>query len=317
MNLNKIIFIVLIFSALSCERRGSEEVIVFHAGSLSYPMKSLIEAFNQEYPDIKIINEAAGSLASARKITDLNRKADIIALADYQIVDQLLIPKYSQFNIHFATNSIGIAYTAKSQYAQQISSDNWLSILTDHKVRYAASDPDADPCGYRTRMLVRLQEKISGDTSLSVNLFQSKRYHQRPKETDLIALLETGTVDYIFLYESVSKQHGLLFLPLHDSINLSRPDLNNWYSTVSISVLGGSTDHRIQMPAEAITYGLTLLDQAPNRENALIFLHWLLNETKGLSQMKASGFSPIVPPFVTYYNNYPKVLEDIQLQTYQ
>ena len=64
MNLNKIIFIVLIFSALSCERRGSEEVIVFHAGSLSYPMKSLIEAFNQEYPDIKIINEAAGSLAS-------------------------------------------------------------------------------------------------------------------------------------------------------------------------------------------------------------------------------------------------------------
>lgn len=315
--MNKKNWLVFFFGilAISCSHKNQQqEVVVFHAGSLSYPMKSLIDAFNKEYPEIRIVNEAAGSLETARKVTEINRKADIIALADYQIIDQLLIPRFTNFNIHFATNSIGIAYKEKSHNADVISKNNWSEVLLDEDVRFGASDPNADPCGYRTRMLILLQEKLSGDTLLSSRLFSSKRYHQRPKETDLIALLETGTVDYIFLYESVSKQHGLMFLPLMDSINLSEPALNDWYAEAKLAVRGSSEGSQILLAAEAITYGLTLLDDAPNKENALVFLRWLLHNEKGLAQMRSNGFDALNPPRLTYEGNFPEFLKNIHLQ---
>lgn len=300
---------------VSCTHQNQgKELVIFHAGSLSYPMKSLIEGFNKEYPEIRIVNEAAGSLETARKITELNRKADIIALADYQIIDQLLIPKYTNFNIHFATNSIGIAYKEKSYNADIINVNNWSEVLLDEDVRFGASDPNADPCGYRTRMLMLLEEKLSGDTLLSSSLFTSKRYHQRPKETDLIALLETGTVDYIFLYESVSEQHGLMFLPLPDSINLSDPALNDWYAEATMAVRGSSEGSQILMAAEAITYGLTLLNDAPNKENAIVFLRWLLHNEKGLAQMRSNGFEALYPPRLSFTGDYPVSLTNIHLQ---
>jgi molybdate/tungstate transport system substrate-binding protein len=163
-------------------------------------------------------------------------------------------------------------------------------------------------------MLMLLEEKLKGDSLLSSSLFSSKRYHQRPKETDLIALLETGTVDYIFLYESVSKQHGLLFLPLPDSINLSEPALNDWYAEAKLSVRGSSEGSQILMAAEAITYGLTLLDDAPNKENALVFLRWMLHNEKGLAQMRSNGFDALNPPRLTFEGDYPVSLKNIHLQ---
>jgi molybdate/tungstate transport system substrate-binding protein len=301
---NKIVLLLLLFSVLwitQCSpAKQKEKVIIFHAGSLSYPLKALIEAFNTEHPDIEIISEAAGSLATARKVTELKRKADILALADYQIVDRLLIPDYANFNIHFASNSIGLAYTEHSHYAETINPENWLEILKKPEVKIGASDPDADPCGYRTRMLLQLAEKTESQENLIDELFTPQKLHQRPKETDLIALLETKTIDYIFLYESVSRQHGLKFLALSDSVNLSQPTLNKWYKNAALIVRGSEEGSKIQLEGEAIVYGLTVLKDAPNKTNAYFFLQWMLNPDKGLKTIRDAGLTPVIPLVITH-----------------
>ena len=47
----------------------------------------------------------------------------------------------------------------------------------------------------------------------------------RPKETDLLALLEAGEIDYLFIYRSVAQQHGLKMILLDDAMNLKAAKL--------------------------------------------------------------------------------------------
>lgn len=299
--------IVLFLNACK-QQKSKEKVIIFHAGSLSYPLKAAINAFNIEYPNFEMVTESAGSLASARKITDLNRSADILALADYQIIDQMIIPEYSNFNVHFATNSIGLAYSTQSRFANEINKENWLEILKRPEVKIGASDPHADPCGYRTQLILQLGEILWGETDLVNQLLTHTKLHQRPKETDLIALLETHTIDYLFIYESVAKQHGLNFQALPDSINLSRPELNHWYKQANFTLRGTDPGTTVDLAGEAITYGITVLDKAPNKINAFIFLNWLLHPDKGMKAVHATQLKPLNPPNVHFVGDYPKEL---------
>ncbi|MDO9339210.1 MAG: substrate-binding domain-containing protein, partial [Bacteroidales bacterium] len=128
----------------------SKEIMVFHAGSLSVPFKQLKNEYEKMNPGVKILLEPAGSLVCARKITELKKPCDIIASADYFVINELLIPGYTNWSIRFATNEIVIAYHEKSRYSSEINADNWVDILLKNDVIYSRSDPDSDPCGYRT-----------------------------------------------------------------------------------------------------------------------------------------------------------------------
>ena len=99
---------------------ATEKIVVFHAGSLSVPFSQIEKKFEAKYPQYDVIREAAGSRACARKITDLHRKADVMASADYKVIDNLLMPKYAKFNALFATNEMVIAFTPHSKYANEL-----------------------------------------------------------------------------------------------------------------------------------------------------------------------------------------------------
>ena len=170
------------------------KVIIFNAGSLSIPLKEMAEAFNKQYPKVEVLREAAGSRGCARKITDLKKPCDIMASADYEVIDKLLIPKYASWDIHFATNQLAIMYRPDSRFAKEINSKNWYQILLKKGVQYGHSDPNVDPCGYRTLLSWQLAEKYYKVPGLYQKLVaHCPPQNVRPKETDLIALLEAGS----------------------------------------------------------------------------------------------------------------------------
>ncbi|MEA3346061.1 MAG: substrate-binding domain-containing protein, partial [Chloroflexota bacterium] len=135
------------------------KLIIFHAGSLTVPMKALAKAFQAKHPGVAFETEASGSRTAARKISELGRQADLMMSADYTVIDTLLIPDFAEWNIQFARNTMVIAYTGRSKYADEISGDNWYEVLTREGVIYGHSEPDADPCGYRTLLVWQLAEK--------------------------------------------------------------------------------------------------------------------------------------------------------------
>jgi molybdate/tungstate transport system substrate-binding protein len=271
-----------------------KEIIIFHAGSLSVPMKQIAQEYEKRNPGIKILLESSGSLICARKVTELKKPCDIVASSDYFVINELLIPDYASWNIRFATNEIVIAGQEKSKYMQTLNSGNWMEILQKDDVIYARSDPDSDPCGYRTVFTFMLAEKYYNMPGLTEKMSSKNREYIRPKEVDLVALLESNSIDYMFQYKSVAIQHKLIYIELPKEINLSDPLKNKLYSSVSIDVAGSRPGTKMNVTGDYINYSITVLDKAPQREEAINFLEFLISP-EGMNIFKENGQEPIIP----------------------
>ena len=280
--------------AKSQSRAVQKELIIFHAGSLSIPMKQIAQEYEKRNPGIKIFLESAGSLVCARKVTELKKPCDIIASSDYFVINKLLIPDYASWSIRFATNEIVIAFQEKSKYSKEINSDNWMDILQKKDVIYSRSDPDSDPCGYRTVFTFMLAEKYYNKPGLAEKMLSKNKEYIRPKEVDLVALLESNAIDYMLQYKSVAIQHGLKYIELPKEINLADPSKNETYSSVSTDIAGSKPGIKMKVRGEYINYSITVLDQAPQKEEAVNFLEFFLGPA-GMEIFKKNGQEPIIP----------------------
>jgi len=287
------------------------KLIAFHAGSLSVPLEKLTEAFRAKHPDVTFETEASGSNVAARKISELGREADLMLSADYMVIDKLLVPEFADWNVQFARNTMVIAYTDQSQYADEINADNWYEVLTRDGVIYGHSDPDADPCGYRTLLVWQLAEKHYGVDGLYADLDEHcPPENVRPKSVELIALLESGDMDYAWEYRSVAVQHGLQFVELPDEINLSMVEHADFYSQATVEVAGTEPGTTMTMMGTPIVYGVTVPKNAPNPELALEFVKFLLGPD-GQAIMEEEGQPPIVPPVASDRDTLPPALRTL------
>lgn len=302
----------LISICMSAQQKSntlSGDLIIFHAGSLSVPFKEIAIEFNKLYPNVKILMEPAGSVASARKITDLNRPCDILASSDYGVIDNMLIPKYADWNIKFVSNELSIVYSDKSRMAGSINSKNWYEILMNKEVAFGRADPNADPCGYRTVMALKLAEKYYKKQGLEAMISGKDQNYIRPKEVDLLALLESGSIDYIFLYRSVAIQHNLKYITLSDEINLKNMNLAAHYATATTEINGKEPGKKETVKGEPMVYGVTMLRDAPNKPAAVAFLQFLLSKDKGMKIMERSGQPSVIPMATKNYEKVPRELK--------
>ncbi|MBS4013769.1 MAG: extracellular solute-binding protein [Bacteroidetes bacterium] len=293
MRLFRFIILTVVVLFLGCNNSGNkapkENLYVIHAGSLTYPVHKIARAFEAEYPGVKVLTEAWGSKAGARRIIELENPADVFLSADYMVIENMLIPEHASMNIKFARNEMSIVYTEKSRYKDEINPDNWFEILLKPDVSIGRSNPDHDPCGVRTVFVCKLAEIFYNNQGLSDRLLEKDNHNIRPKETDLIALLESGHIDYIFLYRSVAVQHKLNYLVLPDELNLGNPALDEWYAQVSTNTLGAAPGETIKETGQSMVYGLTIPHKSKNKELAQKFIDFLLDTEKGIRILEDSG----------------------------
>jgi len=276
------------------------KIIIFHAGSLTLPLYKMEKAFEAAYPGVDIVREASGSRTCARKIVDMKRPCDIMISADDSVIDKFLVPDYGDFNVRFASNRMVLCYTDKSLFHDKINAKNWYKILLDKKVVWGQSDPNADPCGYRALMVMQLAERYYKIKGLYKALLKNRPLKNvRPKSVALLALLQSGDMDYAWEYRSVAVQHKLKFVELPAKINLGNTDFNDFYKQAVVEISGKKPGSKIKKIGKAITYGFTLLKKAPNRKAAIVFLSYLLDPNGGVKILKAMGQPPIVPAWVS------------------
>jgi molybdate/tungstate transport system substrate-binding protein len=288
-------------------------VTMFHAGSLAVPFEAMEKAFEAENPRVDLQRVPAGSTKCARMITDLQKPCDIMASADYAVIDKLLIPEYADWNIRFATNQLVLCYTPGSRYAQEITAENWHEILKREGVVWGHSDPNLDPCGYRSLMVLQLAEQYYALPGLYEALLANRPLENvRPKSVDLISLLQTGNMDYAWEYRSVAVQHGLEYLTLPEEINLGSYQQDEFYAGAVVKVTGAEPNQTMEMRGKSITYGVTLLTNAPNRGAALAFLAYMLSEEGGLKILESMGQPPFVPVRVPGEEMKSRVPEELR-----
>lgn len=288
---------------------------VFHAGSLTSPMEEMEAAFEAEHQNVDVQLHPAGSTALAKEITELGAVADVYASADYTLIPGLMIPDAASWYVTFAKNQMVLCYTDKSKFADEVTADNWYEILGRDDVTWGFSDPNLDPCGYRSLMVIVLAEFNYNDEMIFDNLVGE--YTQiyptvadgvvtvhanetapaypvtiAPKSVELIAGLESGNLDYAWEYRSVAEQNaasGVKYIELPEAIDLSSIAYADTYAKVLIDTEGG------MMKGKPIVYGVTVPTTADDPAMGVEFVSMLIGPT-GQQIMADAGQPPINPP---------------------
>jgi molybdate/tungstate transport system substrate-binding protein len=294
------ILILLLSLLLSGHALAKEKVTIFHAGSLTVPFAKIEADFEAAHPHIDIRREAGGSTKMARMISELGKPADIMASADFKVIDKSLIPGFADWNIRFATNQLVLCYTDQSKFAAEVDKDNWTDILGRQGVSWGHSDPNLDPCGYRSLMVLQLAEIHAKQPGLYDRLVAARpKANVRPKSVELVSLLKTGNMDYAWEYLSVAVQHELKYVVLDDQINLGNYKYDDFYAQASVKVTGKKPGTWITRKGKSCTYGITLVKDAPNHDGAVAFLAYLLSPEGGLKVLEEMGQPPFTPCRVT------------------
>ena len=292
------------------ETDGQRQTLhIIHAGSLTYPVKVIGEAFMKENPGVRIRSEAWGSKAGARRVMELETPADVFMSADYRVIENMLIPDHASWYMAFAANELAIVHTKNSRYADEITSENWRHILLRPDVNSGRSDPDHDPCGVRTVFVAKLAEILYSEDGLARSLLDRAGENIRPKETDLIALLESGHLDYIYLYRSVARQHQLPYLKLPPQLSLGDPSLEDWYAQVSTETLGTRPGHLMTEIGEPMVYGLTIPHKSTSVELAKKFVDFVMDPGKGQQILEELGQPQLAPATSGYFEHIPAQLK--------
>lgn len=304
--------LVLALALPGC-RNGAEaaavrELVVFHAGSLSIPLREIATAFEASHPGVKVVREASGSRAAARKISDLGRNCDVLALADYTVIEELQAGGHATWNLLFATNEMVLAYPETARPESVPTQDNWTGLLGVEGTRVGHSDPDSDPCGYRALMVLQLVELELGETGLVEAVAANSQGHVRPKASDLVALLEVGELDFAFLYRSVAVQHGIPFLELPASVNLGDSGRAAQYGAVAVAVSGPEPGTTVTKRGGPVAYGVTIPKSALQPQLALEFVEFLVSREQGLAILEKHEQPSLIPSPSPTYNQLPERL---------
>ncbi|HEU4563968.1 MAG TPA: extracellular solute-binding protein [Gemmatimonadaceae bacterium] len=282
--------------AASSGGAGAAALVVFNAGSLARPLRAALDTFAAR-EHVRIDQESAGSLESARKLTELGKIPDVIALADWEVFPQLLVPEHVSWYVPFARNRMVVAYSDRSRHAGEIGTENWWRVLQRPDVEVGRADPNLDPNGYRTLLTLQLAERHYRRPGLAERLLaRSPRRNMRPKEADLVGLLQAGELDYIWSYESIAQGAKLRYVRLPHEIDLGSPEDSALYARASVRVAGRTPRDSVTFRGSPIVYALSIPKGAPHPQVAERFVAWLLGD--GRAVLRAARLDALEHPVV-------------------
>lgn len=271
-------------------KKRADALKILHAGALRKPVKECIHILWQKYPGLPVELEYSGSRACAKAVA-AGKIVDVIALADYRVFNDLLIPQYVDTSFVFAVDQMVLAFDEFAPDAGIISEQNWMDILPGNPdIRYARSDHRLDPCGYRTMMLWQLAEVYYQKPGLYRRL-EDGWSNLYPKSLDLAVALMQGKVDYGFEYLSVARQMGLQYIQFPPEINLSDPRFADSYARARVVIEGSYPELETEITGAPIEFSVAIPRNSNQKELAQEFIN-ILTGPLGEKVLEDNGLIP-------------------------
>jgi molybdate/tungstate transport system substrate-binding protein len=308
--------------AKPCVPEINQHLIIYRAGSLTRAFKPLVDKFTCE-TGIQVKDVAMGSVDAGRQITAGAQTCDLYAPADYLDIDLFMKPAgYADFNIVFAHGRMVLAYSADGLVAKRLppmadpnsppfnaashsvpkAAAKWYETLAMPGVAISGGNPFLDPGAYRGPMIFQLAEEFYKVPNLYNNLLErvvilgQNSGAKLGKEFDFQLIYEHGA------HATALTNMDYRYVDLPDEINMSDPTKDAYYRQHAILVLPGlgtpKSARTIPVPGAHVAWGITLMKDAPNKENAIKFLQLLLGPA-GTSSLNENGPSPISPAQVS------------------
>ncbi len=335
--LKKIFSLNLLLTALAaaqnCVPASSQQLIVYRAGSLTRAFQPLEKMFTCQ-TGIQVKDQAMGSVDAGRQITAGGHPSDLYAPADYLDIDLLLKPAgYANFDIVFAHGRSVLAYSASGLAAKKLppiadpstpfhppdsipkATAKWYEILTMPGVAIGGGNWFLDPGAYRAPMIFQLAEEHYKVPNLYNDLLEHLVIMGQNSGATL-----GKQFDFQFTYEhnaraTAATNPDYRYVDLPDELNFSDPAKETQYrqAVVVLPGLGVPKSARtIAVPGSRLAWGITMLKDAPNKQNAIKFLQLLLSPA-GTAALKENGPDPLTPAQVSSadFNNLPESLRQL------
>jgi molybdate/tungstate transport system substrate-binding protein len=275
-----LLFLPLFLACGSAERSapaGRDTLVVFGAASLTGPLRVAMDTFAARSGAVTQ-EEHGASLELARRITELGRAPDVIALADHEVFSELLMPREMSWHATFARNRMVVAYTDRSKYADVAAATDWRTMLLRDDVLVGRTDPVLAPAGYRALLVYALAETFYREPGLAARLAARTPPRQlRGNAAELAALLSAGELDYIVEYESLARAQRFRFITLPPEIDLGDAAHASTYAAASVRVSGGTGKDSVTRTGAPILYGLGVPRHAPHGDVGVRFVAFLLS----------------------------------------
>ena len=276
---------------------GARNIVVYTAASVAIPLRAALDTF-AAHEQVTVQQENGGSLDIARKLTELHQIPDVVVLADYDVFPKLLMPEQTTWYADFARNRMVLAFTDKSKFASEVDSANWPKILERPGVQLGRANPDLDPNGYRTLLTLQLAERYYEQPGLYDRLRKlSPARNVRPKEADLVGLLQAGEFDYIWSYESLAQATKLRYITLPAAIDLGTSADSAVYAKATVKVAGKTPNDTLTISGQPIVYALSIPKAAPHPAAAERFVAFLLSPD-GRRLMRAHNLDALGAPII-------------------
>jgi len=289
-----VVFLLTVAAVLPACHSRRTEIIVFYASSLTRALGDAVERFERKEPSIRVRLEPSGSQVAVRKVTEHAMPADIVVTADARLIDKMMVPAHAGFGITFATNEIVIAHKDHSRFTDEISTDNWREVLRRPGVQLGRADPDTAPIGYHTLMVWQLAEAPDHPGLASALKGQCAPEHVVHDEAEILALLESRSIDYAFLYRSTAEDHHLKTTLLPPEVNLGSADRAAVYAHAGVDIRMNQGGGNSRVQGAPITYGVTIPKVAPHPDEARRLLAFLLGD-EGRTILERRAIRPVVP----------------------
>jgi molybdate/tungstate transport system substrate-binding protein len=200
-----------------CFNMSSEVVRVLAAGSLAHTFDDHIGPAFENHTDISVHGEFYGSTAIMRMVEDRTQHPDVIVSADAALLRERLYDEFTDWDIEFATNSLGIGYNKETAFGQALDrGEPWYEVVRElNEDDLAIGDPDLDPLGYRAVQafeLAKREHDIDGFRERMMDLV-----YMEPEEPQMLAGVETGNRAGAIVYQNMAVDHVLRCLRFLES----------------------------------------------------------------------------------------------------
>jgi molybdate/tungstate transport system substrate-binding protein len=250
------------------------------------------------------IAQDAGASALAALISAGDPVSVFLSVAHNTVENNSLGSEFPGWAIAFAGDQMGIAYSSATNstgggrqvLASYLAAEatnttrawyNFFDNLTSGSVKVGISNPNVDPAGFRAWMVLQLAGiEYVGNRSYFVDRMIGNNI-TGVSAAALVPALDTGNIQFLFIYRSDIGVSGLGLIQLANSINLGNPSYNALYSQASYTITSGTET------GSAIELWLSVPKDTNNLNESVDFVVYVLqNFQTVLKNYDLVSFSP-------------------------
>ena len=277
-------------------------LISFSADAYATETMSLLRGFSQSTGIPIAPVESGGSFADANQIAAGAPDDVFVSVSLSATGPQYLKNLSSNWAIGFASDQMVLAY-ANTTAAQSVaaegkaaggtnSTSDWSSFftsLTSGQVKVGISNPVTDPAGLRGWLALEAAGYLyagGNQNAYAARLMRAGTNVTGSNAAALVAPLQSGQIQFLFIYKSAAVADHLSYVPLDRHANLGDPSLGAFYAKFTYRDSAGVS------AGAPIIICVTVPLSSTNQAEAVQFVVYLVKNAGSLSEY---GLQPLAP----------------------